>query len=208
MFRDWLNGWSLEPERDLADAYDAAKRAVSNDEQDSRTQVALAMLHLFHRQYEQAKQHFERALNANPNDIRVPIYFSRYEVLAGSPERAVELCRSALELNPFGKYNWNLAIASFAARNYEDAISACESIRNPPETALALLAASYSMINEPGKSSEAAASLLEKASASPMMSGFDGIADWESFFSARWPFKDASGTDHLIGALRRTDLSA
>ena len=42
-FRDWVNGWSENPETDLADAYTLAARAVEFDENDSRTHTALRL---------------------------------------------------------------------------------------------------------------------------------------------------------------------
>ena len=46
-YRDWMNGWSENPESDLADAFSLAAGAVEFDEDDSRTHTALAVVCLF-----------------------------------------------------------------------------------------------------------------------------------------------------------------
>ncbi len=114
--RQWLNGWSDQPETDLAAALRLGKLAVEADAGDSRTHTALGMACLFTGDAEMARHHFETAMRLNPNNTRVLAYMSRHAALNGDPAGAVDLVSRARELNPFGKYNWNLAVAMFAAR--------------------------------------------------------------------------------------------
>ncbi len=100
LLRNWLNGWSGNPEQDLAESFSAAKRADEIDDQDSRVQTALGLAYVFQRNLDKAKHHFEIALKLNPNDTRVLVYYSRQAVFDGDTEKAVELCHRALNLNP------------------------------------------------------------------------------------------------------------
>jgi len=142
LLREWLNGWSEQPDRDLAECLALAQQADELDPLDSRTQTALAMACLFHRRPDRAKSHFEAALRINPNDTRVLVYYSRHAVFVGDTDKAIALCEQARSLNPYGKYDWPIALALFVARQYEEAIRYMEEIRNHAESVLALLAGS------------------------------------------------------------------
>jgi len=201
LLRMWLNGWSERPEEDLAESFTAAKRADEIDDQDSRAQTALGMADLFQRKLEKAKHHFEAALKLNPNDTRVLVYYSRQAVFDGDTERAVELCHQAVTLNPYGKYSYNLGIACFVARRYRETIELLETMRNPPETVLAILAASFAMSGDHAKAASTYSRFSDAAKASPHLSKLTKNEDWRDFFSARWPFRDREDLEHLMGAL-------
>ncbi len=204
--RMFLNGWSDSPEQDLAASFQAAKRADEIDDQDSRVQTALGMAYIWQRHLEKAKYHFECALKLNPNDTRVLVYFSRQALLDGQTDRAIALCHRAMELNPYGKYNYNVGIAYFVARNYQKAIELLGSIRNPPATALALLAASHAMAGDSAKASVTCNGFDEAAKQCPAITSLSRPQDWNNFFAARWPFRDSEDLDHLLDALRKAGL--
>lgn len=206
LLRMWLNGWSDDPDDDLAESFAAAKRSDELDDQDSRTQTALGMAYLFQRKPDKAKHHFESALKLNPNDTRALVYFSRHAVFDGDTVKAMDLCRQALSLNPFGKYNWNLGLACFVARKYDDAVALLESIRNPTEAVLALLAASYAMVDRKAEVASTYARFCEAARTSPVMSKLDKEAEWREYFSARWPFRHARDLKHLLDALSKAGM--
>jgi len=204
--RNWLNGWSVTPEQDLADSFTAAKRADELDDQDSRVQTALGVAYIFQRNLDKAKHHFEIALKLNPNDTRVLVYYSRQAVFDGYTEKAVELCHRALSLNPYGKYGYNLGIACFVAREYRQAIEQLDGIRNPPATILALLAASYAMAGDTAKAASTHARFCEAAEVCPVLADLKRPEDWQGFFSARWPFRSPEDLAHLLDALDRAGL--
>jgi len=207
LLRMWLNGWSVGPEQDLAESFNAAKRADEIDDQDSRIQTALGMAYVFQRKLDKARHHFETALKLNPNDTRVLVYYSRQAVFDGNTEKAVGLCRRALLLNPYGKYNYNLAIACFVAHEYLETTELLDSIRNPPATILALLAASYAMAGDEDKAASTYARFCEAAKACPVFANLSQPEDWQEFFSARWPFRNPEDLEHLLEALGRAGLT-
>ena len=119
----------------------------------------------------------------------------------GDMDRAVELCERALNLNPYAKYNYNLGIARFAARDYRRAVELTDSIGDPPAQVLALLAASQAMAGEVERATASLARFHEAAAACPVFAGLDGPEDWRTYFSQRWPFREAEDTAHLLKAL-------
>ncbi|MFP6746019.1 MAG: tetratricopeptide repeat protein [Alphaproteobacteria bacterium] len=201
LLRMWINGWSDRPEAELADSFSTAKRADEIDDQDSRTQTALGQAYLYQRELEKAKRHFELALRLNPNDTRVLVYYSRQAVSEGNTERAVALCHQAVTLNHYGKYSWNLGVACFVARRYGETVEHLESIRNPAETVLAILAASYAMGGDDAKAASTHARFSEAAKASPHLSRLSGSEDWRDYYAARWPFRNHEDLQHLLEAL-------
>ena len=206
MLRMWLNGWSEDAETDLVSARELAERADALDGDDSRTKTSLGMAYLFGGDLDKAKHHFETALRINPNDTRVIVYYSRHAVFDGDTDKAIELCHQALALNPYGKYNWNLGLASFAAHDYQEVITLLEAIRNPPSSVLALLAASYAMTGHTTKAQDAYKTFTRTIDSSPVMRRLSTPADWQRYYSERWPFRDAGDLNHLIDALRKSGM--
>ena len=138
--------------------------------------------------------------------MRVIVYYSRHAVFEGDIEKAIDLCRQAQTLNPYGKYNWNLGLASFVARDYGEAISLLDNIRNPPETVLALLAASYAMARETDKASSTYERFANAIREAPVMKNFKEPDHWRNYYAQRWPFRDPNEFEHLTGALRKAGL--
>ena len=206
LLRMWLNGWSNDPDQDLKQAFNLATRAVEIDDSDSRTLTALGMACLFNGYLDRARAHFDGALRVNPNDMRVIVYYSRHAVFEGDVEKAVDLCRQAQELNPYGKYNWNLGLASFVARNYREVVSLLSSIQNPPATVLALLAASYAMLGDEDKAASAYRRFTSAIGEAPMMKDFTEPNQWRNYYAQRWPFRNPNHFEHLTDALRKAGM--
>jgi adenylate cyclase len=205
-FRAWLNGWSDDPKSSLAEARRTALRAIELDEEDSRTHTALGLVYLFKGERDSSKRHFEAALRLNPNDPRVLVLYSRFATFDGDPNLAVELADRAFQLNPFGKYNLNLGFAKFAAGRYDAAIDQLGSVRNPPVTVLAMLAASYAMLDRVNEARATSESLLAVARTAPALRSLTDEADWRDFFAARWPFRDPDDLARFLAALREAGL--
>ncbi len=206
ILRMWLNGWSDDPDTDLRSALELAEQADEIDADDSRTQTSLGMAYLFNGDPDKAKHHFEAALRTNPNDTRVIVYYSRHAVFDGDIRKAVDLCRQAVTLNPFGKYNWNLGLASFVARDYDESIALLDAIRNPPESVLAILAASYAMAGKLDKARETYEKFSKAIEVAPVMRNLHQPSEWNKYYAERWPFRDSADFEHLTSALRKAGL--
>ncbi len=203
LLRMWLNGWSEDPQRDRKESFEAAKRAISLDDQDSRVHTALGLHYLWNRNLDRAKHHFETAIKLNPNDTRALIYYSRQAVYDGDFEQGIALCHRALNLNPYGKYNYNLGIAYFAVRQYRQAVELIDTIDDPPAQVLALLAASQAMAGDAAGAAASYRRFQESARACPVIVGLSTPADWRAYFSDRWPFRNAEDAEHLLKALAK-----
>jgi adenylate cyclase len=204
--RAWLHGWSDDPASSLAEARRTALRAIELDEEDSRTHTALGLAYLFTGERDRSRRHFEAALRLNPNDPRVLVFYSRFAAFNGDPNLALELADRAIQLNPFGKYNLNLGIAKFAAGRYDEAVDQLGSVRDPPLNVLAILAASFVMLDRVDEARAISARLLAAAQAVPALRGLAGEADWREFFAARWPFGDPEELARFLAALRKAGL--
>jgi adenylate cyclase len=205
--RQWLNGWSSQPETDLAEAQRLGKLAVEADAGDSRAHTAMGMACLFTGDADMARHHFQSAMRLNPNDTRVLAYMSRYSALNGDTAEAVDLVNRARELNPFGKYNWNLAVAMFAGRRYDEAAAAIANIPDPNAAVLAIQAASLATL---GKDAEASAARARFEAARDTTRMLREASDGEAmgrFFAERWPFRDPADAQALSEALGRAGIT-
>ena len=151
-YMDWVSGWCHEPDTSLGRFFENAERSVALDDTDSRTHTALGSAHLFRREHDQARFHFDRALALNASDTRALVNMARYEVNMGNSAQAIERIVQACRLNPFGNFNWYLGQAYFTGRRYEEAINALKKIRNPVAFVRSWLVAS---LGQAGYESEA-----------------------------------------------------
>jgi TolB-like protein/tetratricopeptide (TPR) repeat protein len=124
-FNDWTcQAWHLWDES--ADkAFECALRASELDEGDPIVHLVLGRVRLYHREFDAAKRHFERALALNPNDPDLLAHIAPQLVLLGEAERAIELANEARRLNPThpGSYEMGLLMGFFFLRTFEEAIA-------------------------------------------------------------------------------------
>jgi TolB-like protein/Flp pilus assembly protein TadD len=204
--RNWLAGWSQDPQKDLADSYRLAVKAVESDAGDSRTHTALGIVHLSAGERDKAKHRYETAMRLNSNDTRVLVQYSRLAIFEGEPDRGVQMVQRALQLNPFGKYYWYLGFAKFASRQYDDAIQLMRNIQDPSPAVLALLAASLAQLDRINEARSTCHRYLSVAKTIPMLRALRTQSEWRDFFVARWPFRDNKDMQHLLDALRKAGI--
>ena len=201
--RDWLTFWNEPLESSYDHAWEAGYRAMSLDDSDSRSQAAIGIAHLFSGNLDQARFHLDQALRLNPSDTHAMIYRARYDVFSGNPEAALKRMADALRYNPYGKYNWYLVPAYYAAGRYEDAIHMLNNIHNPTAIMRSWHAASYARIGDVDKASNATNRMISEASA---MLGSDNLpASWLDFLVERYPAEPGS-REHYAEGLRMSGL--
>jgi adenylate cyclase len=112
-----------EATKAYANAYEAAQQALTLDEADYQAHIALAWPLLYRNEYDRMKRHIDRAIDLNPNDADTLANATWLLMIYGEPERAIELGKSAMKLNP--RYpDWYasfLAAALFTARRFPEA---------------------------------------------------------------------------------------
>ena len=65
---DWMAHWVVDRDAALVAAFECVKRSVALDDTYSTAQGALGLIHLYRREFDDARHHHERALALNPND--------------------------------------------------------------------------------------------------------------------------------------------
>jgi len=95
-------GYNLRPERPrpLDAALEAAKQAVSLDQENQYAQYALAKVHYHRHESEQFFIHAEKALALNPNNVQVLADIGFFTAFAGQWDRGLQMVRKAMTLDP------------------------------------------------------------------------------------------------------------
>ena len=128
----WLNfwtgeGWSKDPDADMARALLVSQRAIELDHDDPfALAVAGHILSFFGRNPEDALDLFEEALSLNQNSAFAWGLSALTLAYLGRPDEALERLQNVWRLNPFDPLNfyfWIVAgIAEFVAGRYSEAI--------------------------------------------------------------------------------------
>jgi TolB-like protein/Tfp pilus assembly protein PilF len=200
--------WTADRERALGKAYEAAQRAVVLDDSDSFTRLRLGQLHLFRREYDEARSEIEKAINLNPNDSEARGVYGIFLICIGEPDIALEQLDLAKRHDPFdiSWAPWTRGMAHFTAHRYEEAIAELRQAREPINEVRGWLAASYA---HAGLLVEARATLEEFLRVAERdMAVFPGrrLKDWEAYWHGAMEFRDQKEFDHLFAALRKAGL--
>ena len=204
--RDWVTFWNEPLEKSYDQAWVNAKKSVTLDDTDSRTHTALGVVYLFSGDRDQAYFHLDRALALNPSDTRALLYLSRYDLLSGNPERAVERVTEARRNNPYGKNDWSLVPAYYAARRYGEAMHVMRAIPNPAPIMLPWMAAVYVQAGDTENAHNAAAKFIAIAKAKLVAVGTPVPRSWLDFITQRFPFKHPHDMEHLLDGLRKAGV--
>ncbi len=204
--RDWVTFWNEPPETSYDRAWANAKKSMTLDDTDSRTQTALGVVYLFSGDHDQAYFHLDRALALNPSDTRAFVYMSRYDVFSGNPERAIERVTEARRHNPFGKYDWSLVPAYYSAHRYGEAINVMRGIQNPAPIMLCWMAATYAQAGDIENAYDVAAKFIALAKAKLVLVGTPIPQSWLDFIAQRCPFKQRKDMEHLLDGLRKAGV--
>ena len=141
-----------------------ALTAVRLDQDDGRCHQFLAQAYLYRREFDMALSHFERSVALNPNDANGLAQMGVALAFVGRAEEGIELIHQAMRLNPFHpEWYWtDLAIASYAAHRYEEALDANRRLAGHGKPwYLARLAACYAQLGQMGEARAQAAKVLQ-----------------------------------------------
>jgi TolB-like protein/DNA-binding SARP family transcriptional activator len=207
-FYTYMASWVADRGGAFAKAYGLAQRAVELDETDSFTHVMLGIMHIFRREYEEARSEITKAIDLNPNDPVARRYFAMFLAATGNAEAGIEQIELGRRLNPFDTrwVPWDKGIVCFTARRYDEAIAALRQARDPINEVRGWLAASYA---QAGRLQEARATLEEFLRiAESDMAVFPGrrLKDWEPYWHGAFEYRDQKDFDHLFDALHKAGL--
>jgi TolB-like protein/Tfp pilus assembly protein PilF len=161
----------------------------------STSHRALGFVCLHTRQFGQAKTHFKRALELNPNDADLLADVADFLCYLGRAKEAIGILKKAMRLNPNYPdwYSWSLAFALFTARQYDEALQVLEKTLNPKSRRL--LSVTYAQAGRLGQARAAAKEYLEVES---------------NFSIKRWaelePYEVHADFWHYVQGLRKAGL--
>lgn len=198
--QDYVIRWSASPEQSLDLADDLARRAVALDDTESRAHRALALVHLWKRQHEEAIAEAERAIVLAPGSAEGYGILGHIVHYAGRSKESVALIDELMRLDPHYPDLWLhfLAQAHFALEQYAEAIDALRrrvSRRPDSDISHVLLAASYGHL---GRRDEAQREWSEALRINPTYS----LEDRRQVL----PYRDPADFDRMVDGLRKAGL--
>lgn len=109
----------------LEKAFKLANRALAIDDSLPDAHNLLGHIYLWKREHQKAIFATERAISLEPNNADWLVCMGDILAWGGKPERAPELIKKAMRLNPKypGSYLWSLGHPHFLMKQYEEAIS-------------------------------------------------------------------------------------
>jgi adenylate cyclase len=193
---------SNQPEEDGRLALELATTAVALDDKFAQGHAALGLGYTVNRQYDEAVECAQRAVELQPGDADVHLFSTFCHLFAGHVDAAYEAINTALRLDPQyinGPYLNVLGFVCFCAGRYEESLDALKSNVDrggplaPP--ALTFRTASYSAT---GRMAEA------KGSAQALLDYLPGYS--LSRYRLLHMFKNPEDTERMIAALRKAGL--
>jgi len=121
-------GWAESPTQFLSRAAELANKALSLNDAEVHARTIIGRIHIFYRQYEQAKAEIDRAIEINPNDADGLAGRGNILMWSGQTDAAIETLELALridpELNPFDRSA--LSLAYYLKQRYQAAAEQAE----------------------------------------------------------------------------------
>ena len=128
LYSQAILGWTEFPDRELSRGADEARKAIAlaSDEPDGYR--ALGRILLARGEYDQAKNALGRAIEINPSDANALAPWGSVQSFSGNIAGAIDSLQLALKLDPMlePNYVFDLAVAYYLARRYEDALRVAE----------------------------------------------------------------------------------
>lgn len=197
---DYLNRWGASPPESMAQAEEAATRAVTLDDNDPWAHWALAIAKLYTRRHDEAVDEVERALALNPNFAEAHVCRGETLYYSGRPEEALESFARAKTLNPYfpDVVLHFQALALFQLGRYDEAVDLLlqRLARNAAtDVSRALLAASYGHL---GRLEEARAAWQEVLRVNP---------DFSLEYRRKvLPYKNPADFELMVDGLRKAGV--
>jgi adenylate cyclase len=181
-------------------ATEAARKALSFDENTSDVNILSAYLFLMRGQHENAINAAKRAISLNPNNADAYTTLGYILIYSGRPEEAILFIKKAIRLDPIPAvmYLFNLGVAYQESKKYKIAIEQYKAVikRDPKfRGAYIRMAGAYSFLGDMVKAREAASNVLK----------IDPNFNLKGFVS-KLPYKDKAVNERYVNALRKAGL--
>jgi adenylate cyclase len=195
--------WSRDIERDMADAYAAASRAVVLDDRDPYGHYAMFWVSVARREYEKALSEVQRAIDLSPNFALGYFALGLIRIYIGHFAEATDPLLRAIRLTPndpqIGAFLGHLALAQYHLGNYEEAVHYAQravQVRSFPFIRRTLLAS----LGQLGRSDEARAVRAELEQIKP--------ANADLYWELTTPYANPAHRAHLVEGLRKAGWTA
>jgi adenylate cyclase len=189
--------WGHAEDQPLEQALKWARQGVAVNPASHSNHLALGQVCLSEGLHEEALDALETAIALNPNDADGYVFLAQALNRSGRSGEAITLIEKAQRLNPAAPhwYSWNLGIAYYLARRYDDAVTALRRGRPIGAMAYRWLAASYAQL---GRELDAQAAAQEYLKRTPDFS----IASHLEMLH----FQHAPDREHYAEGLRKAGL--
>ena len=193
-------GTSTNPHVSFEKATEAARKAITLDDNNSDAHCVLCFISLARREHEKAIAEAKRAIALNPNHADAYNILGLSLFFSDRPVESIGFLKKAIRLNPFPRsiYLVNLGNAYCATGQYEEAIESFKKgIKREPDNIFAHigLTATYSLM---GREKEAHEAALEVLKIDPEFS--------LKKLAKTMPFKNQDRLKRSIEALRKAGL--
>jgi TolB-like protein/class 3 adenylate cyclase len=184
----------------LAKATEAARKALSFDENNSDIHILTAYLFLMRRQHENAIQAAKKAILLNPNNADAYLLLGVVLTYSGCPNEGVAFIKKAIRIDPFPPviYLFQLGVSYQESKQLRKAIEIYKDIikREPDfRGAHIRMAGAYSFLGEEDKAKKAASEVLK----------IDPNFNLKGFVS-KLPYKNKADNERYVDALRKAGL--
>ena len=206
-FVQWMAYWVEDREYTFAESFASAERALALDTTNSSLHAHYGILLMYHRP-DEAREHFDKAVQLNPNDAKAMALYGYFLTSVHEVENALVQFDKAGQLNPLAPNwtNWLKGITYYTARRYPDAIRALRSIRSPMNEVRGWLAASYAQAGKIDLARSTLETFLNTAEAEMVPCPPRQLDAWKSFWHGAIPYADADDTDHLLDGLHKAGM--
>ena len=199
---EYVNHWSELPEQSLATADRLATQALALDPTDPQSHYAMAMVHLWTGNHDDAIREAHTATELDPNSSSGHSLLGLTLHYVGRSHEALGALERAMQLDPYypDAYLHFIAQCHFSLKRYADAEAALKRriVRNPDtDMSRVLLAACYGHLDRP---EQAEAEWQEALRINPSYS--------LEHRRRVLPYKDPAEFQHVVAGLRKAGIEA
>jgi TolB-like protein len=189
--------WMEQRPELLRQAEVCAREALSLDENDAKSQEAMAYVLCHQRKFELSGSHFDRAIALNPNDVVVAMDRANFLSRTGRADEALQALEAAMRREPFPHtWFWEVRFtALFQLKRYAEAIAAIGNMAILHPLHHAYLA---SALAHAGRLDEA------RDEVAKILAGRPGAN--LAYVAAAEPYSDPALLEHLLDGLRKAGL--
>jgi len=174
-----------------------AQCALDLDESEAYAHNSMGWVALRRRQFDLAGQHFERAVDLNPNSVNLVVDWANCLMYVGRLEEALRCVDLAMQQDSYPPtWIWEVRGQTlYFMKHYDEAVSALKKVRADHFWTPMFLAAAYAQLGRTAEAGRAFAPLLKIKPRAPLAA-----------LVGRLGYADQSQRDHLLTGLRKARL--